>query len=254
MSSPPNFFLDPNASFSMDGTGTLVKHKMADVLPQSGPFVIGRYLAPPPPTRMVKKELLYNPPKYEPKERIEDLATHKPRYPPSVNRHPVAPALLALAGAPTNTSISEQPQEYKPENTQPVPVPSMAWFNPDVHAWTSEMRNLVKAEFPELRDQSRLYATKFDSTVQDIKDMYGDDVLIKQVMDKMVARRNAIDTDLFGVVPAGLLALVWLEYVKKINDTGCYKLFKENLYDMGTTCVQGDTHRLLSILVALDRE
>ena len=143
----------------------------------------------------------------------------------------------------------------KPEllRTPPAPVPVKQWKDADVHFWSPAMRELVKTEFPRLRDQSRIYAEKFEECVDEIKTFYSHNALIVQVMDKMTNRKKAIDVDLYGVVPAGLLSLVWMEYVKRINEKECYDLFKDTLLDMAQTCVQGDSHRLLTILVALHR-
>ena len=115
------------------------------------------------------------------------------------------------------------------------------------------MRQLIKSEFPKLVNQTTKYINRFDGAVTDIQAQYKNDVMVNMVLKKMDQRKYTPDNDLFGVMPSGLLALVWYEYIKKIDDPDCYTLFKENLYDMGTTCTQGDSHRLLSILTALER-
>lgn len=250
MSSPPNLFLDPKAGFAIDGSGAIIRSRIEDQLPQSGPVVASRYSNLPP--KPAKKPAIPTAPVSVPDSTPEELATHKPRYPPMQYTHAKSPALLALlrgyAGEPAVQMVEA------PHGNVPTAPPGAAWYSPDVHSWTTEMRNLIKEEFPRLRDQTRIYASEFDTSVAEICQRFKDDILVKQTLDKMVARRNAIDTDLFGVVPAGLLALVWIEYVKKIDEPECYTLFQETLHDMGTTCLQGDSFRLLSILVALERD
>jgi hypothetical protein len=134
------------------------------------------------------------------------------------------------------------------------PSQKKEWYIPDVHAWTPEMKRIMTEEYPNLIDISKQYAIKFDDACLDIMSIFGGaDPLIPVVLNKMSGRRTCVDKYLGGVVPAGLFAYVWFEYVRKIHETECYILFKNTLMDMGQTCIQGDTHRLFTILVALDR-
>lgn len=124
------------------------------------------------------------------------------------------------------------------------------WQNPDVHARTAEMRTQLQREFRDLPDLTRLYSSSFDRASKEIREMYRGNALVTACLDKMARRRDAVDNDLCGVVPAGLLSLVWED---KIKPNGAYDHFLGTLEDMGTTCVQGDSHRLFATHVAFSR-
>lgn len=133
---------------------------------------------------------------------------------------------------------------------------AVAWKRPDVHAWSKDMKDLAEKEFADLPKVTQVAVGLFEDACREIREHYtvpSAKAVVDQVLLKMERRRNAVDADLGGVIPAGLLALVWFDYVKKINEPECYLHFLETLADMGTTCIQGDTHRLFSSLVALHR-
>jgi hypothetical protein len=174
----------------------------------------------------------------------------KPRYPKAEPRPKVKPVPEHYR---IRNEVKQAPVQKSALRVPPPPPIPAEWKDPDVHFWSPAMRELVKTEYPRLRDQTRVYMDRFDESVAEIRAYYGNDPMIARVMDKMVARKRAIDVDLLGVMPAGLLALVWAEYVLPINEKECYDLFKGTLLDMGERCIAGDTHRLFSILVALHR-
>ena len=183
----------------------------------------------------------------------ESAPVHVPRYPERVPKLIVKPEPMHFAMKNTTQPPALMVTQSKLLRIPPPAPRPVEWKNADVHAWSPTMRQLLKDEFPRLRDQSRLYAQKFEETVVEIKGYYGNDPLVVQVMDKMTARKKAIDVDLYGVMPAGLLSLVWIEYVQNINEQECYNFFKDTLIDMGGTCLQGDSHRLFTVLVSLHR-
>ena len=124
------------------------------------------------------------------------------------------------------------------------------WQNPDVHAHTAEMKSLLMQEFPHLPQLTLLYTSSFDRSVCDIKMIYKNEKEVMACLEKMMKRKDVIDNDLCGVRPAGLLSLVWED---KIKPNGAYAHFLSTLKDMGTTCVQGDSHRLFATYVAFSR-
>jgi hypothetical protein len=126
-----------------------------------------------------------------------------------------------------------------------------AWKNPDVHAHTVEMRTQLQKEFQELPQLTRLYASSFDRAAKEIKQVYNGDGEVVACLDKMTRRKDVVDNDLCGVMPAGLLALVWEDKIKPNEEAREH--FLATLKDMGTTCVQGDTHRLFATYVAFSR-
>jgi hypothetical protein len=138
---------------------------------------------------------------------------------------------------------------------QPAAKPrTNTWVRPDVHEWSGDMQKCVAAEFPSLPAQSYAAACRFDAACHDIRTYYGaENSIVETVLSKMEKRRDVVDRDLNGVIPAGLLAIVWFDLVVQIDSSECYNHFLMTLHDMGATCVQGDSHRLFSTYVALRR-
>jgi len=58
------------------------------------------------------------------------------------------------------------------------------------------------------------------------------------------------DGDLHNLNITSLLKVVWQE-INRIDDRATYELFLETLTDIGQTCTQGDSHRLLIVLSSL---
>lgn len=76
-----------------------------------------------------------------------------------------------------------------------------------------------------------------------------------QAVEKMrsrfgVERGGYEDGALGGLNITRLLEAVWLE-VSRINENSTYNLFVETLSDIGSTCPEGDSHRLLILLNSL---
>lgn len=124
------------------------------------------------------------------------------------------------------------------------------WQNPDVHARTPEVQSVIKSEYERLVPRSIEMLPHFQCAKVDILAAFPGDQQIKACLDKMEARKQVIDRDTFGMSPAGLLAATWYDMVVPY---GGQDHFKNTVYDMGLTCVQGDTHRLILTYVALDR-
>jgi hypothetical protein len=57
------------------------------------------------------------------------------------------------------------------------------------------------------------------------------------------------DADLANLDPGSLLVATW-DAVRKANDPGTFRCFAEIVTDIGTTCLQGQTHRLAALLAA----
>jgi hypothetical protein len=131
------------------------------------------------------------------------------------------------------------------------------WVKENVHSWSSDMTKVVADEFPYLPDKTREYLSRFDEARADITGYYRQHAcadalnVVVSVLDKINSRRAARDADLMMISPAGLLAMLWFDYVVP---NGCFDHFADTMRDMGSTCVQGDTHRLFSTLVAMFRQ
>lgn len=126
----------------------------------------------------------------------------------------------------------------------------MAWQNPDVHARTAEMRAQLLKEFPDLPKQTVERLNDFNRTAVEILQKYKGNVVIENAISKMMNRKGCIDNDLCGVMPAGLLAIVWNDMIKV---HGAYDHMKDTMEDVGPHCIQGDTHRLFATYIAYSR-
>ena len=94
-----------------------------------------------------------------------------------------------------------------------------------------EMRDLMRSHFPQqpaLAEQQPSWAA----------------------LQKMVAREAAgsyVDPDLDGQSVARILVDTW----RLVRSAEVDELFVETLTDIGQTCMQGDSHRLLALFIAL---
>lgn len=129
--------------------------------------------------------------------------------------------------------VHPPPQQQHPHNE---------WKDSDVHHWSNAMRQVLEAEWPSLPQESRDAEARSYPPTQEMKQAMPADVL--PVLEKFVQRHKNRDSDLCQVQPYGLFAMAWEEP----------HLPKEALYDcmrdIGMTCLQGDTHRLFSLLLA----
>jgi hypothetical protein len=73
----------------------------------------------------------------------------------------------------------------------------------------------------------------------------------RRAVDKILHRRALEDSDLCGTNPLGLLQLIWEDI--DICDARDILALEELLVDVGQTCLQGDTHRMFSHLLAIRR-
>jgi len=131
----------------------------------------------------------------------------------------------------------------------------MAWQNPDVHARTPELAQLVKTKYPKLKAESEHALSLFDKAYDFAVSLF-DDKQVLSVLDKLKKRKEIRDKDLCGIPAAGLFTLCWARAIE-INkpDPKCREnvkiLFRYHLLDIGHHCVQGDTHRLFLLYIAL---
>lgn len=125
-----------------------------------------------------------------------------------------------------------------------------AWQNPDVHHRTAELRAQLLQEFPDLPKQTMARLNDFNRAAVEILQRYKGNHVIEQAVNKMMNRKGVVDNDLCGVMPAGLLAIVWFDMIK-VHDA--YDHMKDTMEDVGLHCVQGDSHRLFSTYVAFSR-
>lgn len=118
----------------------------------------------------------------------------------------------------------------------------MAWVEPDVHAWSARMREALIKEMPELVAQSVKAEERYPQLSNEILARYPQ---CAPVVHKIAGRRGMRDNDLCGVCPLGLLVVAW-----ECADRQALEMM---LHDIGQTCLQGDTFRLFSLILAMHR-
>lgn len=121
------------------------------------------------------------------------------------------------------------------------------WKDADVHAWSTKMAQVISETMPALPAESARAGARCDPAA--IRSALGRDVWA--VVDKIAGRRSCGDLDLCGMDPLGLLQLLWEEM--DARDAGDIAALEDLLRDIGHTCLQGDTHRLFSRLLAIRR-
>ena len=120
----------------------------------------------------------------------------------------------------------------------------------DVHAYTPQMKEVVK----EIQLVDKLSPIVHEQMIQEIKGKYTSKPQALIAISKMNSRYSAeiqgyIDPDI-GINVSALLHLTWRR-VKEINDDSLYNAFAETCAEIGNTCIQGDSHRLLFFCMAL---
>jgi hypothetical protein len=165
-----------------------------------------------------------------------------------------AEAIWGIGGAPgvmgAATPVAEAHHFPAPVATPVAAVVSSQprpWAEPNVHAWSGKMSALLHSEYPTLPAQTLAARPRFDETRAAMAATGQLAPTLEPVLSKLAQRRDMLDQDLGGVSGAGLLVLVWDladHDMATLNDT---------LQDIGQTCLQGDTHRLFALWVALTR-
>jgi hypothetical protein len=112
------------------------------------------------------------------------------------------------------------------------------------------MRAQLLKEFPDLPRESVLRANDFNRAAVEIGQKYKGNKVIEQALNKMGLRKGVVDKDLCGVMPAGLLVIVWFDFIKVHNAFDHMQLLLE---DIASHCIQGDSHRLFATYVAYAR-
>lgn len=143
----------------------------------------------------------------------------------------------------------------------------------DVHAFTKDLKKELLSEYPELIKRSRevLEGNMLGGNIlkeNGEKEMNSRIAIVREhvkqigsaaenAISKIVGRISVQDNDLDGVYPAGLFIII-VNMIEKYavheeDKKSAYTNLIESLAETGMTCVQGDTHRLFSIFVALHR-
>ena len=119
----------------------------------------------------------------------------------------------------------------------------------DTHAYTT----LWTAEAERLGFKTPVPVLEWKQLLRDLDAAYpGAVALRKFAVNFSAATGGYMDAQLGGLNVARLLLEVWA-LVRRAQDGSVTAGFGEILADIGNTCVQGDSHRLLAYYVALHR-
>jgi hypothetical protein len=129
----------------------------------------------------------------------------------------------------------------------------MAYKGWDVHAYTN-------AWLPTVKKHSQAFAAPIDQKdfqkmLQDISKRYAPRKLnalhkIARLYQSKIG--GYFDPQFNNINVARLLASTW-SLVSTVNNEDVFQGFYETLQDVGTNCVQGDSHRLFAYWIALER-
>lgn len=136
-------------------------------------------------------------------------------------------------------------QQQQPLPRSYVVARPSEWVDSDVHSWSARMSETMSSEMPGLVAEAASALCRFNPEA--IKRFAGP--ASYAVVDKVASRSRMSDRDLCGANPAGLLQLLW-EACAVTNDR---EAMAATLADVGSTCLQGDTHRIFAHLLAIRR-
>lgn len=118
----------------------------------------------------------------------------------------------------------------------------------NVHGYTDQFRAVI----PTTNFLHRVDSLPFLATLEEIRQRYGNRLALCSMRTHFKAGRIQ-DPDLPSVNVALVLLALW-RLIKRIDHPSIYEHFSETLNQIGATCIQGMSHRLLADWVALSRE
>ena len=160
------------------------------------------------------------------------------------------PSVASLLDANAYELIAAPRSPARPRASPP------SWYDPDVHSWSRRMRAMIDGETAGLVEAScEVPLEARESTLVELRATVRDQDAVR-ALDKMSRRSDARDTDLGGLHNLGMLAILWRLALERSGTerAAAAKLIEPTLSDMGTTCVQGDSHRMYSLYIALIRD
>lgn len=113
------------------------------------------------------------------------------------------------------------------------------------------MSEVLRAEWPSLPEDSQDAQARWGTLHDELLARLGPAAAAAAA--KIRSRAGARDGDLCGVAPMGLLALA-CEWAAGSGESSRLSALDDCLADVGQTCLQGDTHRIFSLLLAARRD
>ena len=131
---------------------------------------------------------------------------------------------------------------------------NVEWKNSDVHAWSESIRTTINQEFPMLI-QDINYTSNTYNYVRDqlLNYLFPNDHRIAQIVHLIDQRCGYSDSALLEVKCEGCLCMAYFLVKRHHFESSIVCLFYDTLMDMGQTCLQGYTHRLISFIIAILR-
>lgn len=157
-----------------------------------------------------------------------------------------------------------QKQSVSSTVVSPVVSPKNFYKGDNVHAYTSDIRSNLAKWLPIIEEKSgkkSLSKLEFTNLCADLKVQYGPKPAIDNMLQNFHEYANSetpgsdteggiTDPQLPGLDAAILLLSLW----KTIQDESMVRHFGETLDQIGSTCIQGITHRLFCDFVALSKD
>lgn len=127
----------------------------------------------------------------------------------------------------------------------------MDWKNPDIHARSREISEAIKLRFPDLPTKINALEPKYDIARRKVLELFPGDANVASLLGYCDARRKTNDRDLLGITCGGALTMAFCLVAHSDYEPSIVCAFKDTLYDMGHTCLQGYTHRLVIFIMAM---
>ncbi len=125
---------------------------------------------------------------------------------------------------------------------KPHPSNSKSYLGYDIHAYTHQISILVKSMPSDLFNVI-VSDIEFQNTIDEMTQKYGDKPAFSNF--RSVFHNNTIvDPEIPNINIALVLIRVWNK-IKELNEPSTYNHFNETLDQIGHTCIQGVSHRLL---------
>lgn len=131
--------------------------------------------------------------------------------------------------------------------------PGHVWKGYNIHRYTSDIAGQLE---PVLIRLQRTYPngvnkTEFMRTLEQLKCQYGNLPAIANLQRNYnEVTRTISDPTLPNLNSAAVLHAIWRR-VQELNDSSIHAHFLETLIDIGSTCIQGISHRLLDDYLAI---
>ena len=128
----------------------------------------------------------------------------------------------------------------------------------DIHAYTPDIIQSIHSHQNQIVSKwgDSIHPRVFHQIIQELKEFYGPKLALQNFVQNFRPQDGWIrDPQVPQLNSAILLEAIWFT-LKKLNETSIYRHFEETLDQIGTTCIQGISHRLfmdyLSIVVPVE--